>query len=196
MEKLLAELLKSKKTVFTFNELFLHVKNSTSHNLVLKLSYYVKKGYLYRLRRGIYTKDRSYNRFEVATKILSPAYISFETVLRKEGLIFQFYGEIFVASTHSRTILCDGQNYVFRKIKDTILTNPKGVIIRDDYSIATPERAYLDLLYVYKDYYLDNPGKLEWEKIFELLPIYENKRMEKTVDTNYAEYKKTIKENL
>ena len=86
---------------------------------------------------------------------------------------------------------CDGQEYIFRKIKDTMLINQTGVTIQDTYSIATPERAYLDMLYVYRrDYYLDNPGGLNWQKIMAIAPIYENKKMIQIVENQY----KAIKE--
>jgi len=41
------------------------------------------------LRRGLYAKDNSYDKNELATKIYIPSYISFETVLRNAGAIFQ-----------------------------------------------------------------------------------------------------------
>ena len=39
-----------------------------------------------------------YNRLELATRIFTPAYVSFETVLAKEGLIFQYYNKITAAA--------------------------------------------------------------------------------------------------
>ncbi len=197
MEKdILSALLRSKKSVFTFKEVLLRWRNVDAKKLMQRINYYVKQGKLYPIRRGLYAKDKNYDRLEVATKIIRPAYISFETVLRNEGLIFQFYSQIFVASTHSRTITCDGQEYIFRTIKESILTNPKGVEINDNYSIASAERAFLDILYIYNDYYLDNPNPLNWEKVYEILPIYDNKRMKRKVDRHYALFKENLKETL
>ncbi len=192
---ILDKLLRSKKTVFSFKEILLLSGEADPKKIIKRLSYYGKSGDLYHIRRGLYSKDKNYNRLEVATKIITPAYISFETVLRNKGIIFQFYSQIFVASTHTRNITCDGQEYVFRTIKYSILSNPIGVDIGDLYSIASAERAYLDMLYIYSDYYLDNPSPLNWEVVYEILPIYENKRMKKVVDRHYSLYQESLKEN-
>jgi predicted transcriptional regulator of viral defense system len=56
------------------------------------------------------------NKFEIATKIYKPSYISFETVLSQSGVIFQYYSQIFVASYLTREIEVDGQKYFYRKI--------------------------------------------------------------------------------
>jgi len=55
----------------------------------------------------------------------------------------------------TREIICDGQKYVFRKIKDTILTNSLGLEKKDNYFIASRERAFLDTVYLNKNYYFD-----------------------------------------
>jgi hypothetical protein len=56
---------------------------------IARVSYYVKNSQLIRLRRGLYAKDNDYNKYELATKICIPSYVSFETVLRNAGAIFQ-----------------------------------------------------------------------------------------------------------
>lgn len=155
-----------------------------------RISYYIKQSDLYPIRRGLYAKDKNYDRFEVATKILSPAYISFETVLASAGIIFQYYNQIFVASYQSRAVACDGQVYTFKRIKPIILTNAVGVEIKENYSIASPERAFLDVIYLYPNYYFDNLSPLNWDKVYEILPMYQNKRMAKMVQR----YHKGVKE--
>jgi predicted transcriptional regulator of viral defense system len=175
-EATIISLLRSKASVFTFKELLIA---SGQHPDVLKnhLHYYVKKGDLYAIRRGLYAKDKNYDRRELATKIFIPSYISFETCLVEAGIIFQHYTTIFVASYQSREIICDGQTYLFRKLKDSILTNPAGIEQKETYSIASKERAFLDLLYLNTDYYFDNLAPLDVEKIKALLPLYDNKKM-------------------
>lgn len=86
--------------------------------------------------------------------------------------------------------------YEFRRIKETILTSRLGIEIRDAYSIATPERAFLDLLYLNNDYYVDNPSPLNWERLYEILPLYDNKRMKRVVDSHYKAYKENLLEEL
>ena len=176
------ELLRKEQTVFSFKEIMLLWPEVDPATIKSRLHYYVKQGDLYSIRRGLYAKDKHYNRFEVATKIYTPAYISFETVLLKAGMIFQTYNQIFVASYLSRSIICDNQEYVFRKLKSVLLTNSLGIKQKNTYSIATPERAFLDMLYIHTDYYVDNLNPLDWRLVDQLVPIYNNKRMEKLVD--------------
>ena len=181
----LSKILRSKNSVFTFKDISL-LWNETDINLIKRrINYYVKTGKLYPLRRGIYAKDKNYDKFELATKIYTPSYISFETVLAKTGVVFQFYGQIFVASYLTREIVVDKQTYSYKKIKNNILTNSAGIENKENYSIASPERAFSDILYLYKDYHFDNLLPLNWEKVFEILPIYGNKRMEKKIKQYY-----------
>ncbi len=176
----LSEILRSKQTVFSFKDIALLWGSSDSAARV-RVNYYLKKGDLYHIRRGFYAKDEDYNRYELATKIYTPSYISFETVLRKEGLIFQHYSQIFVASYLTRQIAAEGQTYIYRKIKDAVLTNDIGIEHKANYYIASPERAFLDMIYLNKNYHFDNLSVLDWNKVFEILPGYSNKRMEKEI---------------
>lgn len=178
----LKDLLRLPQTVYSFKELILLWPSADLSTIKSRIGYYLKNGELYHIRRGLYAKDKKYDRLEVATKIYSPSYISFETVLKTAGVIFQHYNEIFVATYQSKSIICDDQTYTFKKIKLSILTNTIGIEIKDNYSIASPERAFLDVIYLHKDYYFDNLHALNWEKVYEILPIYENnQRMKKTI---------------
>ena len=182
-------ILRSKSSVFTPKEILIASGQVDADALKRRLHYYVKKGELYHIRRGFYAKDKNYDRLELATKIFTPSYISFETILAKAGVIFQHYKTIFVATYQTREIECDNQLYSFRKIKDTILTNTTGLENRGNYFVATKERAFLDLLYLNKDYHFDNLAPLDFKKIQTLLPIYHNKRMVKHVEKYFKNYK-------
>lgn len=181
-------LLRSKKTIFSTKDVALlwGAENKTAARV--RLSYYVRYGKLIRIHRGLYAKDKNYDKLELATKIYTPSYISYETVLAKAGVIFQFYRQIFLASYLKRDIIEDGQTYSYKRVKDLILTNPVGIEIKDDYSIASPERAFLDVVYSNKDYHFDNLAPLNWKKVFEILSIYDNKRMEKIVKKHHKSF--------
>ncbi|MAF20912.1 MAG: hypothetical protein CMI55_04585 [Parcubacteria group bacterium] len=174
-------ILRSNKTVFSFKDILLASQDKNPTLLNRRLNYYVKEGELHSIRKGIYAKDKNYNKSELATKIYTPSYISFETVLGRAGVIFQHYGQIFAASYLTREITADGQTYAYKKIKDSVLTNNAGIEHKENYSIATPERAFLDIIYLNKDYHFDNLSGLDWNKVFEILSIYSNKRMAKEV---------------
>ncbi|MFH1610794.1 MAG: hypothetical protein ABIA91_02780 [Patescibacteria group bacterium] len=187
--KYISTILRSKKTVFSFKDIVM-LWGDSSDAVRVRINYHIKDGGLYHIRKGFYAKDEKYNRLELATRIFTPAYVSFETVLGQEGLTFQYYGQIFVASYLSREIKCDGQTYSFRKIKDEILINKIGLKNEGEYLTASKERAFLDVMYINKDYYFDNLSPLDWDKVFEILPIYNNKRMTKKVQDIFEHYKK------
>jgi len=182
-------LLRSKKSVFSIKDLVLLWREAQTSASQVRLNYYVRTGKLTRIRRGIYSKDKNYDKYELATKIFQPAYISFETVLGSAGVTFQYYGNIFIASYLKRDIKCDEQVYSFIKIKDSILNNPAGIDQTGEYAIASKERAFLDTIYRSKDYYFDNLSPVDWDKVFEILPIYNNKKMVKTVQKYFERYK-------
>jgi hypothetical protein len=132
-----------------------------------------------RLSRGVFSKDAAYNSKERATSLYTPSYISFETVLREAGVIFQHYDTIFVAGPWPKTLAIGNVTITFRKVKNAVLYNPAGVENKETYSIATPERAFLDATYLFPDYSFDNLKPLDWEKCFALAPLYHNEQLVK-----------------
>jgi hypothetical protein len=190
MEKAdILSILKSNNTVFSFKEILLASGESNPALLRRRIYSYIKNGQLYGIRRGLYAKDKNYNKLELATKIFIPAYVSFETVLAEAGVTFQHYSQIFVASYQTKEIDCDGQIFSFKKLKTNILNNNSGIENKGFYSIASKERAFLDVVYLNKDYHFDNLSPLDWDKVFSILPMYENKRMTKKVNQYYKDFK-------
>jgi hypothetical protein len=187
-------LLRSPQTIFSSKDVALMWGEENENIIKNRLNKYVKSGKLFKVRRGLFAKDKNYNRYELATRINTPSYISFETVLGSSGMTFQYYGNIFVASYIKREMEVDGQKIEFIRMKDYVLSNTLGIENSDGYARATKERAYLDRIYVSKKYYIDNTSPLDWEKVFEILPIYHNKRMEKTVKKYYDNFKKLQEE--
>ncbi len=184
------DIFKTSQTVFSFKELLLRFKDESPDLLKRKLNYYVKEGKLISLRKGIYATRADYNKYELATKIYTPSYISLETVLKEAGVIFQYSSDITLVSYLTREIKVDNQNYSFRKIKDIVLTNNLGVKKNKNYFIAIPERSFLDMIYLNKNYYFDNLSVINWSKVAEILPIYSNKRMDKEVNNYIKKYAK------
>jgi predicted transcriptional regulator of viral defense system len=186
----LQSILRSNKTVLTLKDIALLWQDADTDAARVRLNYYVKKGDLYRIRRGLYAKGKEYNILELATRVFTPSYVSFETVLAREGLIFQYQAQITVASYLSRDITIGSQVYSYKKLKDTILTNSMGIEHADETSLATRERAVLDTLYSNTDYYFDNLRSLDWDKVFAMLPMYENNRLVNKVNQLYAQFAK------
>jgi len=167
----------SKNTVFTIDEIALLLGNTSRDNLKARINYYVKKGKMLNLRKGIYAK-REYNPLELAVKIYTPSYVSLETVLEKEGVIFQKYQTIFVVSYLTRKIEIGGRQFQYRRIKEEILINKAGVELKNGYARAIKERAFLDALYLYKNYYFDNLDILDKDIVSDMVDIYRSKTLQ------------------
>ena len=177
MNNLLVEIYKSPLTVFTLNDIALVAGEGSGNTLKSRVHYYVNRKKLLAVRKGIYAKE-NYNRLELANKIYTPSYISLETVLQRENIIFQHYEVIFAVSYLSREI--KSLNIRYRKIKDNILYHPMGLIKEDDYTVASKERAFLDALYIYGSYFFDNLSPLDHDRVFTLIEeVYKVKKIEK-----------------
>ena len=188
MDNLVAKLYQSNKTILTNEELSLLWRENEKGNLNSKIAYYVKKKALFRLTRGVFSKDEKYDFKELATKIYTPSYVSFETVLREAGVIFQYYDSIFIATKWPKKVVIDKKTFVFRKLKDTVLYNSTGIVNKENYSIATTERAFLDMVYLFPNYYFDNLSILDWEKCFEIGKIYDNNQLIKRLNKYHENY--------
>jgi len=184
----LETLLRSPKTIFSIQDVSLMWGEENETTISIRLNKYVKAGKLIRVRRGLYVKDKNYDRFELATRIYTPSYVSFETVLTREGVNFQYYGNVFTASYINREISVGEQKITFVRMKDYVLSNTTGIEHKEGYAIATRERAFLDRVYVSRDYHFDNLANLNWDKVFEILPIYHNKRLDKKIKEYFKSY--------
>jgi hypothetical protein len=170
------------RTVFRLKDIALMMGETNFQSLNKKLNYYVRTGKFQNPRKGIYTKP-NYNTEELACTIYTPSYISLEYVLQKAGIVFQYDSRITTVSYLSRTIEVSDREYIFRKIKGEILANPAGIDKQDNQiNIATNERAFLDLIYLNKDYYFDNLNPLNKQRIYKLLPLYQSKALTERVN--------------
>lgn len=173
--------------VFTLDELSLLFPKIPYSNLRRRIHYFTKVGKLKRLHQGVYAKKK-YNAFELANKLYKPSYISLETVLAKGGVVFQYYERIFAVSYLTREVSVGDITIQYRQIKNSVLTNMQGIEQKEGYFIASLERAFLDAVFIYKDYHFDNLGSLNWEKVFELQPIYHSKILDKRIKSYYKDY--------
>ena len=162
------------RTVYTFSNIALLTGESNAAKLSNKLNYYVHSGKLLNPRKGIYAKN-NYNPEELVCLLYTPSYISLEYVLQKAGVIFQYDEKITAVSYLSRTVEIDKNVYQYRKIKNEILIDMSGIIRSNNLNIATPERAFLDVMYLNASYYFDNINSLNKNVIYELLPVYNSK---------------------
>lgn len=189
-DNLIAKLYESPKTILTIKDIALIWEETNTVSLLSKVKYYAKQGSLIRLTRGVFAKNKEYDIKELATSIYTPSYISFETVLREAGIIFQHHDSIFVAGPYPTIKKIDDKTITFRKLKDSVLYSALGIKNEKNYSIATPERAFLDTIYLSPKFYFDNLRSINWDTCFELAKLYDNKQLIKRVtqyQKNYAQ---------
>src|SRR3989339_221989 len=97
------------------------------------------------------------------------------------------YDSIFVAGPYPMKKEIDDNKIVYRKLKNSVLYNALGVRNEKNCCIATPERAFLDTIYLSPKFYFDNLRSINWEQCFELVKIYDNKQLIKRLNT-YQKY--------
>ncbi len=194
-DNLIAKLYESPKTILTIKDIALIWEETNTVNLLSKVKYYAKQGSLIRLIRGVFAKSTEYDIKELATSIYTPSYISFETVLREAGIIFQHHDSIFVAGPYPTTKKIGDKTITFRKLKDSVLYSAVGIKNEKNYSIATPERAFLDTIYLSPKFYFDNLRSINWETCFELAKIYDNTQLLKRLKKYQTQYQKNYQKN-
>ena len=102
-------------------------------------------------------------------------------MLQQAGVVFQYDSAITSVSYLSREIEMDGRIFRYRQIKSEILYNLEGIELRDNISIATPERALLDMMYLHSECYFDNLNAINKRCVMKLLPIYQSQRLNERV---------------
>jgi len=184
----IAKLYQSKQTIFTVIDLATIWNIGNNDTLKAKIHYLVRKSRIKRLHKGIFSLDADYDKYELAGKLRSPSYVSLETVFRREGMVFQYSEEITSVGSLRRSYTKNNILYSYRKIKDSVLYNNKGIIQQRNYAIAEKERALLDIMYLNKEYYFDNLSKINWDKCRDIVKIYNNKKLEQRLKKLIKKY--------
>jgi predicted transcriptional regulator of viral defense system len=127
---------------------------------------WVKKGYLIRLRQGYFAFSEYKNRPDYslyfAHRIYRPSYISLHTALAFYGMIPEAVVQITnVTSLKTASFSNDFGEYSYKNVKEDLMFGYELKPMADNRSIpfATPEKALLDVLYLYPFY--DNEQELE-----------------------------------
>ena len=169
-------LLNSEKTVFTKKDLEKLLKFKTQKALDVFLYREKNKDFLVKVHYGVYALKK-YDILELAGKIKKKSYISLETVLKKYGVIFQYYENIFLVSDDTLEKDIWENTFSFNKIKDSVLLNQLWLEHKKTYTIASIERAICDRIYLSKNYYFDDLEWVDFDKLSEISEIYNNKRV-------------------
>ena len=120
-------------------------KDNTLYKLLQRLEI---KNVIKRLENGKYLfLFKNPIDFEIANFIFSPSYISLESALSFYGILSQFpYTITSIAPKKSKKIILYNKEYEYTHINKKYFF---GFIKKDSFIIATPEKALIDLLYLY-----------------------------------------------
>lgn len=123
------------------------------------LTRWTKKGYLIRLRQGYFAFSEYKNKPDYslyfANRIYRPSYISLHTALAFYGMIPEAVVQITsVTSLKTASFINDFGDYSYNNIKESRMFGYTLKSMADNRTIqfATPEKALLDLLYLYPFY--------------------------------------------
>jgi hypothetical protein len=144
-----------------------------------QLSLWVKKGYLMRLKKGVYafSRDRDKLRGEgIAFLLYQPSYLSMESALAWYGFIPEIvYAYTSVSARITRTFENDFGRFIYRHVKSELFWG--YVEMKTDhgpYLLAEPEKALLDYFYL-------NLARINSEDDFDSIRLNEEE-MGKTLD--------------
>ena len=161
---------------------------------------WVKKGYLTKLRNEYYafSEYRQIPDFQllIANKIYNPSYISLHSALSFYGMIPEMVVQTTSVSTLKTARFTNGfGEFSYNTIKEELFFGYESKVLKDNRSIffATPEKALLDLLYLYPfynspddienlrldDYFMKE--EIDIERLKKYLELFKNKALEKRV---------------
>jgi len=123
------------------------------------LTRWIRQGYIARLRQGYYTfpdyKSKRDFALYFANRIYKPSYISLHTALSFYGMIPEAVSQITsVTSLKTATFKNDFGDYSYKNIKGDLMFGYELKEMDENRRLmfATPEKALLDLLYLYPFY--------------------------------------------
>lgn len=161
---------------------------------------WTKKGLLIRLRQGFYTFPEYLGKpdfpYYFANRIYNPSYISLHTALAFYGIIPETVVQITsVTSLKTASFSNPFGDFSYKTVRDDLKFGYDLKPMNDNrmFAFATPEKAILDLLYIYpfyntirelEDLRLDEEylqEELNKERLMDYLNRFDNKALEKRV---------------
>lgn len=179
---------------FSINQIYAWQPDFDKNNLTR----WLKKGYIFRLKQGYYTfseyKTNSDYISYFANKIYNPSYISLHSALSFHGIIPEAVVQI-TSATPLKTATFSNEiaTYAYQTIHPDLMFgyNLNFIEKKRAVKIATPEKAILDLLYLYSFYQTEDDllelrfdenyltQKLDMMKLVEFCDMFQNVSLEK-----------------
>lgn len=149
--------------LFRLDDIFKWFPDENRRTLIFQLSLWVQKGYLERLKRGIYKfSDYQVKDPFILADFFLPSYISCQSALNYYGLIPDIpFAVTSVTALKTKTIRTENYGlFLYYKIQPRLFFGYR--IIKPDllysYKIALPEKAVFDFLYLESFKKEFNPG--------------------------------------
>lgn len=161
-------LLQSSQRIFTTTDLALLWTIENRNTLIKSIQRYVDKKILYRIYKGLYSTlpVEKLNKYELGCAIGGPfSYISGETILSKNGIIFQDIKKITLFGRKAKEITIGDTTYLCRYLNNKYLLNRYGIDDNLGYSVASVERAIADIRYINPEFFLDNILSIDNDKL-------------------------------
>jgi len=170
--------------IFTLEDLISLWQVESTREIVESVKDYIRRKRLFRLHRGVYALSSEFDSRELAQKLITPSYISFLSALSVHGVIFQHYEELHSVCLCSKKYKIGNQEFIYHKLPASIFYNELGIVREKNFTIASPERAICDSLYLNKRVVFDNLKMVNRELVLQISKIYKNKRLERGIDTD------------
>ncbi|OGC07353.1 hypothetical protein A2230_09005 [candidate division WOR-1 bacterium RIFOXYA2_FULL_36_21] len=164
-----------------------------------QLSSWQKNGYIVKIKNGVYAFSKRIDEIsgeEVAQKIYSPSYLSYEKALYFYGFIPEMvYAFTLATPKTTRTFENEFGKFIYHNIKRSLFFGYVSMQGKSEsYLVAEPEKAILDFLYLRKSSikikedissfrfnFKEIKEKTDFTKFKKYLKSFNNKKFEKTV---------------
>lgn len=162
------KLLKLDQKLFHTADLALIWEIKNKNTLYTTIKRYVQKGILLAIQKGFYSTVpfEHIDPLRLALGFIHRySYLSCETILIQQGLIFQKENAITFVSDVSKKFEINKQRFVVRKMRNQFLYNNLGVENKNGILVAGLNRAVADMLYFNPRFHFDNQKNIEWKKV-------------------------------
>ncbi|MFH1959646.1 MAG: hypothetical protein ABIJ22_04965 [Patescibacteria group bacterium] len=183
----IAAIIKTGREVFAAQDLVVIWGYCDERKLYELIKYYVRREEIFVLARGLYA-IKQYTEQElrgdpqllmkIANKLVPNSYVSLFTVLRQQGVISQYYDEVYCVASRSVIRRVMGVEFIYKQVKEEVLLNELGIVSQSGVRVASLERAVADMWYVYPKLNLENLERVNKKELRRIVKIYGKKVMQ------------------
>lgn len=177
----LRELERGVREIFTAQDLAVVWGYPDKRKLFELIKYYVQRGEIFAIARGLYAK-RDYTEKElransrllycIANKLVPNSYVSLFTVLKAEGVIDQYYDGVYSIASRRVVRNVRGIKFEYRRVSPKILWSDWGIEDVEGNRVASLERAVLDTWYSEGSWELGRTHTLDMVKLKQGSAVY------------------------